>query len=355
MSGEIAHAEPPEAVLEAETEFEPSKAIWIVTDNCNLDCNYCYVRHTTDNYGFEHRKAIVNELRTYDFDSIALTGGEALLYWDQLERLLPLIEDASLSVDTNSAFITEEVATELATYDDMAVNISLNGACSDVHDVSRGEGAFEDVVEAAETLREHGLEFGFGTTILPSNKDHVEALCQFAYDVGARSIGFHGYLPTFDMEGQYEQLLTPGEYHEVATDIKACYDEWDGDLNVHAGGTLPFTFLLDDEIRECYLELGDEFTVCSLGRKVNVTPAGDVVPCLYLREPMGNILDEDLHDIMNTEQARAYRWIADTGQRDGTCGSCAYSDACGGCPVAELALEGSLTAGDPRCWIGSSS
>lgn len=335
------------------TEFNPTKAIWIVTDNCNLDCNYCYVRHTTDNYSFEHRKAIADELSRYDFDSIAFTGGDPLIYWEQLRDLMPQFSDVEISINTNGSFVTEEVVAELATYDRMDVQISLNGACGDIHDISRGEGAFEDVLEATEILEAYDVPFAFGTTILPSNKDYVEEICEFAADAGAYAVGFHGYLPTVDMDGQYEQLLTPGEYHEVVCDIKACHDEWRGELAVQAGGTLPFTFLLDADLRECYIELGDEITVCSMGRKVNVTPAGEVVPCLYLRESMGNLLEEDLETIMTSEQALEYRRIADSGERGGSCGSCAYSDACGGCPVAELALEGSLTAGDPRCWIGA--
>lgn len=333
--------------------FDAEKAVWILTHNCNLDCPYCYVRDRTDNYPLEHRVRIADELADYGFESVAFTGGDPLAYWDQLSKLLPRLDDADLSLDTNGSFVTEEVVAELAEYDGMEVRMSLNGSCAEVHDASRGEGAFEDVVAAARLCREYGVDFAFGTTILPSNADDVDGICELAADLGADSVGFHGFLPTVDAAGQFDRLLDPGEYHEVVRDVKAAHEEWAGDLSVYAGGTLPFTFLLDEDLRECYLELGDEVSMCSLGRKVNVAPSGDVVPCLYLRDSMGNLLEEDLDDIMTSERARRYRRLAASGERGDPCGSCAYSDACGGCPVAELAFEGDLDAGDPRCWVGS--
>lgn len=333
------------------SDWTPGSLLWTFTENCNLDCHYCYVRHRCDAVETERRHAIAAELSSYDFESVCFTGGDPLTAWDDLREMLPYFEEQKILIDTNGAFLTDEIAAELAEHD-VNVEMTLNGPTAAVHDVSRGEGAFDAMIEAVEHLRAHDISYSFGTTLLPSNIDRVEETIARAVELGGDTIGVNGYMPVVSMTDEYELLLEPADYREALQDVRRCHDEYD-EIGVHAGTTLPFAFLLDEPQCEAFRMGGEHVSVCAMGRSVYVTPTGDLVPCLYIRDELGNVLEDDLETVMHDEQAARYREIADTGERVGSCGSCLYSEACGGCPAISAAVHDRPDAGDPRCWVGT--
>jgi radical SAM protein with 4Fe4S-binding SPASM domain len=332
-------------------DWSPGTLLWTFTETCNLDCHYCYVRDRTDDVSTERRHRIAETVAEYDFDSVTFTGGDPLTAWDDLRELLPYFADREILLDTNGAFLDDAVADELATYSDVHVQMTLNGPSAAVHDASRGSGAFDAVVEATEHLQRHDIPYTFGTTLLPSNREHIEAICATAAELGAETLGFNGYMPVVSMTDTYEPLLDPPQYRDAIVEMRRCHDEFD-DLDIYAGTTLPFAFLLDSPRREAFEIGGEHLSVCGMGDTVYLTPRGDVVPCLYIRDRMGNVLESDLREIMASGTACEYRSVAQCGDRTGPCASCTYSDACGGCPAISMAVYGQPDAGDPRCWMG---
>lgn len=315
-----------------------------------MNCSYCCGTEGTRRVSFERRERILSELLSYSFDSISFTGGNPLLRWDDLRKLLPRVEDLHVTIDTNGSFVTEEIAEELATYDHLELHMTLNGSRPEIHDQSRGEGTFDDVVRAAGILDEYGIDFGFGTTLLPSNVDDIEDICERAAELGGDGVGFNGYLPVGNVTGQDEFLLTPEEYRDAVRELKRCHDRWKGTLSVSVGSNIPFSFLPSDELREFYLEMGDDVSMCAMGQKVYVAPTGNVIPCLYIHDPLGNILEDDLETIFASEEMERYREAATSAPKGDPCSQCAFEPACGGCPAASLAIEGDVNDGDPRCW-----
>lgn len=336
-------------------DWSPEAALWIVTENCNLDCGYCYVRDRTDAVDTDHRHRIAERLSGYEIESINFTGGDPLTAWDDLRELLPYFEDVEISIDTNGCFLTESVAAELADYPEVHVQMTLNGPTAEIHDASRGAGSFEGLVEATEVLQAYDIPYSFGTTLLPSNVEYVRDICECAVELGAHAHGFNGYMPVVNMVDQYDHLLEPEDFRTAIREIRECHDEFADEIDVHAGTTLPFAFLFDEPRREAFEMGGDCLSVCAMGRTVYLTPHGDLIPCLYIRDRMGNILEDDLREVMTGDKASRYRTIAQDGERSGPCSSCRYSDACGGCPAMSMSVYGDPAAGDPRCWIGEGS
>jgi len=76
---------------------------------------------------------------------------------------------------------------------------------------------------------------------------------------------------------------------------------------------------------------------------------GDVIPCVGLSIPIGNVREQRLYDILKDsevlEDLRNYR------QRiKGPCGACEEADTCYGCRGAAYRLTGDYLASDPLCW-----
>ena len=92
------------------------------------------------------------------------------------------------------------------------------------------------------------------------------------------------------------------------------------------------------------------FVGCQAGRGQGcITANGDVLPCVLLPIPAGNIRDASFASIWSTSPL--IRGLQDRTKLEGKCGSCAVRSRCGGCRAVAFARTGKLFAQDPRCWL----
>jgi radical SAM protein with 4Fe4S-binding SPASM domain len=76
---------------------------------------------------------------------------------------------------------------------------------------------------------------------------------------------------------------------------------------------------------------------------------GDVIPCVGLRIPIGNIREQRLRDII--KDSEVLEDLRDhTRTMKGPCASCEESDVCYGCRGAAYQATGDYLASDPFCW-----
>jgi radical SAM protein with 4Fe4S-binding SPASM domain len=76
---------------------------------------------------------------------------------------------------------------------------------------------------------------------------------------------------------------------------------------------------------------------------------GDVMPCIGLEIPIGNIRERALRDII--KDSEVLEDLRDhTHTIKGPCASCPDADACYGCRGAAYRLTGDYLASDPSCW-----
>jgi len=162
----------------------PYDQIHIVNSGCNLGCSYC-----VSYYGDEHRKsgamvadrgsareqAIVNVLDQlltrkrecgHKLFSIGFNGGEILLRWPLIERLLDHVTTTypeftvDVHMNTNATLMTKEIAAKLAAYK-TDVHVSIDGYES-AHNRTRhyhtGGGSFDRVMAGVNNYREASHE-----------------------------------------------------------------------------------------------------------------------------------------------------------------------------------------------------
>jgi radical SAM protein with 4Fe4S-binding SPASM domain len=80
-----------------------------------------------------------------------------------------------------------------------------------------------------------------------------------------------------------------------------------------------------------------------------VTANGDVMPCVGVTIPLGNIRNQGLAEILkNSEVVRNLKKYRETIK--GPCGSCEKSEECYGCRGAAYQITGDYLASDPTCW-----
>lgn len=146
---------------------------------CNMRCEYCFYKDVSESrahsslgmMGLDTLEAVVKHAFEYatDFVGFAFQGGEPTLAGLDFYRTLISFQrkynteniKVSNSIQTNGYLVDEEWARFFAE-NHFLVGLSLDGT-KEVHDSLRvdaqGNGTFDRVIRAADTLRKNGVEF----------------------------------------------------------------------------------------------------------------------------------------------------------------------------------------------------
>ena len=89
----------------------------VLTDWCNLDCEFCCMKETDIHYSFKNQTALWIAQQRYD--EIGITGGEPLLELEKLVQFICLIKyfnsDSKVYLYTNGDLLNSETARILLT------------------------------------------------------------------------------------------------------------------------------------------------------------------------------------------------------------------------------------------------
>lgn len=171
-----------------------SIAYFILTDNCNFGCKYCFVESgMSKGHRFTHmtRETAKNgmdmfcRLISLDTDlfseekTIVLYGGEPLLNLSTMQYILETVrerikegilpENTVVSMVTNGSLITPEIAEILKTYN-VNVAVSLDGdkaATNSCRQYQDGKPVYDDVIAGIQTLKQAGVDAGISCTMSP--------------------------------------------------------------------------------------------------------------------------------------------------------------------------------------------
>lgn len=123
--------------------------LWLYTNfDCNLRCDYCCVRSSPTvprrELGLDRVKRIAREAAELGVKEIFVTGGEPFLLEDIQEILIACAAVAPTTVLTNGMLFTGRRAESLRALprDRIVLQISLDSATPDRHDLHRGRGTW---------------------------------------------------------------------------------------------------------------------------------------------------------------------------------------------------------------------
>ncbi len=319
---------------------------WNTTNQCNMFCDHCY-RDAGARLGDElntvEGKRLIEQIREAGFRIMIFSGGEPLMRPDlfelgnyaQSQGLRPVL-------GTNATLVSPGVAREVKAAGFQAAGVSLDSLDPQKYDVFRHlDTAFERTVEGIYNLKEAGLAVQIHTTVMDWNVEELEALTDFAIDIGA--MGHHVFflVPTgravnIEQEAlrvaQYEKTISMlmKKQQEVAIEIKpTCAPQF---MRIAAAKGVSHRFT-----RGCLA--GISYCI--------ISPVGQVQPCAYLDIKLGNVREKSFADIWRDnpvlQQLRAAEY-------KGKCGICDFRERCGGCRArAYYYSGGDMMAEDNWC------
>lgn len=301
----------------AREKLLPFYATMELTYRCNLSCIHCYLRDDrSEEMPAGEIMTVIDQLVQQGAFHLIFTGGEPLLRHDFFDiAAYARKKNLALSLMSNGTLIGEEEAGIIRELSFQDVSISIYGF--EVHDLVTGvPGSLVQSMEAVRLLRQRNVAVQVKTPVMTLNVQEIEKLGKWCDEVGA------GFLPNPDIT--------------VRTN----------------GSRLPLDFRLRAEQLPGYLAVrrrqGEQVPgwhdVCNAGRSiVAISPAGDVFPCVALRQKVGNVRVESFAQIWN--HAPYLHWLRGLTLKDFyECASCDVRASCVLCPGETLAEEGDFLA-----------
>lgn len=153
-------------------EFFPAFHFISVTDDCNLNCQGCWVVGKKKNARMspETLNQIIEETKAKGSFFFGILGGEPLMY-KPLFEVLKKHPDCYFQLFTNGTLLTPEVAEELRQMANVTPLISFEGdeIAADIR--RRGNDVFRRTTEAVENATNAGLITGVAMSVCKSNID----------------------------------------------------------------------------------------------------------------------------------------------------------------------------------------
>ena len=158
--------------------------LWLYTNfDCNLHCDYCCVRSSPTaprrELGLARVQRIAREAAKLGVKEIFVTGGEPFLLEDIGDILLSCTAAAPTTVLTNGMLFTGRRAESLGALprDRIVLQISLDSATPELHDLHRGPGTWARTREGIQRVRAQGFRVRLAATV--STDAEAEAFRQF--------------------------------------------------------------------------------------------------------------------------------------------------------------------------------
>lgn len=326
-----------------------------LTRRCNLACAHCYLdadtlRHGSDNeLTTEEVCSLLDEVAACgDGPMVVLTGGEPLVRKD-LEELVShgAGQGLAMVVGTNGMMLTARRVAALKRAGLLGAGISLDSLDPDKHDLFRGlPGAWAKTMAGIEQCRRQDLSFQLHFSVTRENADELQAMIEFARTCGARV--FNVFFLVCTGRGELLTDLTPQRYEQVLEqliEVQAMYP----DLIIRPRCAPWFKRIAHQHAPDSQLNRisGQEGDGCIAGTHYcRVTPEGDVTPCPYISNAVGNIRSQSFSTLW--QQSTVFEALRNP-VLQGNCGACEYRKLCGGCRARPLAMGGTLMDADPWC------
>src|SRR6266700_3583378 len=158
--------------------------LWLYTNfDCNLHCDYCCVRSSPTvrrrELGLARVQRIAREAPQLGVKEIFVTGGEPFLLENIGEILVCCAAAAPTTVLTNGMLFAGRRVESLGALprDRIVLQISLDSATPELHDLHRGPGTWARTREGIQRARAHGFRVRLAATV--STDAEAEAFRQF--------------------------------------------------------------------------------------------------------------------------------------------------------------------------------
>ncbi len=260
----------------------PISAIVNLTDRCNLKCTYCYAsyyKRGTSEMTTAQVCSLLSELKKSGCRRVSIAGGEPLLRKDIGEILAHISRLGLLCTVNSNGLLVPQRIDFLQKINTLCLSLDGN---KQAHDIYRGKGSHQGVMDAIDVAKEHELKIITNTVLHRANLDQIDNVLDTAKQKGFKCLFNLCISLLSDSEPSNfkaeEALIRKSLRHLIelkkrgapilnsVTALKYCLTWPDYDNEFFIGNTPPFPYIS-----------------CLAGQNfITVDTNGDVYPCAHL-------------------------------------------------------------------------
>lgn len=316
----------------------------LLSNNCNLNCLYCYRdagKKERNIFQINDWANVIYQAKNLGARSVWIPGsGEPFLdksfFYHNNFPLLELSKSLGLSVTffTNGTFINKEIAKTLLEYD-VSIVTKLNSFNKKTQDYLAGKiGAYEKIIKGLNNLIDIGFNktsptrLGIDTVVTDQNYDEMPSLFRFCREnniIPYITANLHGGRACYNRELDVSKNKLKMLFHELLrTDQKEYGYTW-----------LPSPPIVASHCKKLFYDLVVDYK-------------GNVFVCPGLNISAGSLNCDTLENILkNSDLVNKIRGMPLS--LEGKCKSCSHDDCDYGCRL-EAYSNGDLFGPDPTCW-----
>lgn len=268
-------------------DFYPAFHFISVTDDCNLNCQGCWVTGKKKNARMSPAtlNKIITESKAKGSYFFGILGGEPLMY-KPLFEVFRKHSDCYFQLFTNGTLLTEKVAEELRKLANVTPLISFEGD-EEVADVRRGG---NNVYEKAQAAIDHstsaGLITGVAMSVCKSNLELAfsEEFINSLIKRGVLYLWYYIYRPV-GKDATVELALSKAEIQQLR--------------NFLVEARTKYKIAIIDAYWD---QNGDGLCPAASGLSHHINASGDIEPCPVIQFAANNVADGPLEDIYRNSE-----------------------------------------------------
>ncbi|HQN49403.1 MAG TPA: radical SAM protein, partial [Caldisericia bacterium] len=272
---------------------------WHITDYCNLRCRHCYQIKfdKSSDLPLEKIKFIVDKISETLKDkkiSVNITGGEPFLREDLFD-ILYYIEKKNnfkeINIITNGTILNGENIKILDKIKKFKyLKLSVESYNKEKNDFIRGKGNLEKVIENIKLFKSlSNKKVIIMITLSMLNYKDLISFFEFSKNLKVEGVILERFVPLGRGKGMFDGYLRKDEWKDVIRQIIYFLD-----LNISAEELINYKAfwinLKNNRLKGALCNLGDE--------SMAIMPDGTIFPCRRLPISYGNILKDDLEDVL---------------------------------------------------------
>ena len=335
---------------------------WNITRLCNLKCSHCYLpAGLVDAEEFPDGTFGKGELTTKQcfrvIDEIAemnphilliLTGGEPLLRADIFQVSKYASGKGFLVVlGTNGVLLNDDKVRLMVENGITGAGISIDSIDPRSHDQFRGlNGAWKATMSGIDALKRANLDFLVQTSVTRWNYDQISKIVEYSEGMGAKV--FNLYFLVTTGRGKTVMDISSKQYEEMMSTLFELQAQYRGRMLIQAKCAPHYKRVIYEQATDSPFLQAYPGGTCPCGiHYCRISPEGELTPCPYLPESVGNLKEKNFHDLWNDSQLFAE--LRDRSLLKGKCGDCEFREVCGGCRARAYAQTGDYLEADPSC------
>ena len=321
-----------------------------VTSKCNLRCKHCRVNEIGYDMTLDEIEEVFNKLTDFKPRGVFISGGEPLIRDDIVEIVKKSKKLAPVTIlNTNSLLLTENKLKELIDAGLDYIQVSVDGI-EEQHDYIRGKGTYKKTIEKMKMINEYSdqIKLHISSVVSQKNIDYMEEFARQILEIekiNVQILGFKRFIPNNVLKDT--AALGKDGLKKLYKNLELLQKKYNEKTTIASDMPMKNVF---NEKRA--IEVMKKYNLscvgCSAGvNGISIRNDGTVTPCTLLYISCGNILKQNLKEILQNADMVKIK----NRELKGKCGKCQYKLICGGCRAAAYQISGDFLEEDSECFI----